>query len=107
MRTRFGGGEFLASNADLNGGIGSRSFYRDDTQCTAWLKLAAGETRADAVRITQVGLAGGIGFMHINEVEKNPRFKLEGGFDNCAGGFTGGGGDSAAGETWREDLWIV
>jgi predicted dehydrogenase len=44
---------------------------------------AANAKRPDCIRIAQVGLAGGIGFAHINELEKNPRFKLVGGFDNA------------------------
>ena len=37
--------------------------------------------RPDAIRIAQIGLAGGIGYCHINEVEKNPHFQLVGGYD--------------------------
>jgi len=39
------------------------------------------EKRSDAVRIAQIGLAGGIGYAHINEVEKNPHFLCVGGYD--------------------------
>ena len=35
----------------------------------------------DAVRVAQIGLAGGIGVCHINEYARNPHFKLVGGFD--------------------------
>lgn len=35
----------------------------------------------DAVRIAQVGLAGGIGYAHINETERNPSFRIAGGYD--------------------------
>ncbi len=35
----------------------------------------------DALRIAQVGLAGGIGYAHINEIEKNPHFQMIGGYD--------------------------
>lgn len=37
--------------------------------------------RPDAVRVVQVGLAGGIGFCHLNEYAANPYFKLVGGYD--------------------------
>ena len=46
--------------------------------------LAQGASSAktkEAIHIAQVGLAGGIGFCHINEVEHNPRFVLHGGYD--------------------------
>jgi len=36
---------------------------------------------ADAVRIAQIGLAGGIGFCHLNEYAKNPHFHYLGGYD--------------------------
>jgi len=39
------------------------------------------DKRPDAIRMAQVGLAGGIGYAHINEVEKNPRFICVGGYD--------------------------
>lgn len=37
--------------------------------------------RSDAVRVVQVGLAGGIGFCHLNEYAANPYFNLVGGYD--------------------------
>jgi predicted dehydrogenase len=33
------------------------------------------------LRVAQIGLAGGIGYVHINEYAKNPHFQLLGGFD--------------------------
>ncbi|MEI8197444.1 MAG: Gfo/Idh/MocA family oxidoreductase, partial [Phycisphaerae bacterium] len=37
--------------------------------------------RPDAVRVAQIGLAGGIGYCHLNEYSRNPHFKYVGGYD--------------------------
>lgn len=34
-----------------------------------------------AVRVVQIGLAGGIGYCHLNEYARNPHFHLWGGYD--------------------------
>ena len=52
------------------------------TRLASIAELPATITRhPDAVRVAQIGLAGGIGFCHLNEYSHNPHFKYIGGYD--------------------------